>query len=293
MADQRLPAPGPLAAARLGHATPAPQTGDLWRVRWGNLAGVVLLLEVHDDHLEVAPVSLDDDADATAKRASADATTLGFPLAVWMTDATTIPVRVLDYLLGTLHVAPDDLPRGSTSWGPADPRELVRAQAQDLLDALTVARWAPDTTTAGTVNLSEAAMNADPSAVVGLLGAARARSLRDGVLRLEQGEAEPLADILGLTPDDLEAATAPPLPDDLVAAMDQPAVRARVDELALRRGTSEVAAWRDVAQGAFELAARQHNRQSAAWEGRIKAYLDAALRAPETDEGAGSGPEEP
>ena len=250
MADQPLPALSSLAAARLAHATPAPRAGELWRVRWDDHAGVVLLLEVHDSHLEVAPVSLDDDANETARRASADASTLGFPVAVWTTDTVTIPVRVLDYQLGTLHVPPDDLPRGSSSWGPTDPRELVRARAQDLLDALTLARWVPDTST-GIANLSEAAANADPRALIDLLGVPRARSLRDGILQLKQGEATPLANILGLAPDDLEAATSSPLPDDLVVAMDQPAVRTRVGDLAERRGTSEVAAWREVAQGAF------------------------------------------
>lgn len=292
MADQPLPAPGPLAAARLAHATPSPRAGELWRVRWDNHAGVVLLLEVHDSHLEVAAVSLDDDANETAKRASADATTLRFPVAVWMADTTTIPVRVLDYQLGRLYVPADDLPRGSTSWGPTDPRELVRARAQDLLDVLALARWAPDASM-GIANLSEAAANADPRALIGLLGVPRASGLRDGVLRLERGEAKPLAKILGLAPSDLEAATSPPLPDDLVAAMDQPSVRTRVDELAERRGTSEVAVWREAARGAFELAARQHTRQGAAWEGRVKAYLDAALRAPETDERPAASPEEP
>ena len=76
---------------------------------------------------------------------------------------------------------------------------------------------------------------------------------------------------------DLLTATQPPLPDDLVAAMDLPAIRAQVDLLAARRGADEVATWRAAAYGVLTLAARDHDRRDVSWAGRIRAYFEAHL----------------
>ena len=136
-------APTPLARAREAHATPAPSPGQLWRARWADQAGAVLILHATDDHLRVAPVSFDEAPDETAVLAPAEANTLQLDLAIWTSDDVNIPARVLDYKLGELTTDTIELDHGSLNWGPTDPRTLTRARMQDLLDALETAEWAP------------------------------------------------------------------------------------------------------------------------------------------------------
>ena len=90
MTEQPSAGSATLAEARNQHATPTPEPGQLWRVRWNDQAGVVLVLTVADDHMRVAPVSLDELPDETAADAPASTNTLGLPLAIWRSDAAAI-----------------------------------------------------------------------------------------------------------------------------------------------------------------------------------------------------------
>jgi len=270
-----------LAQARIEHATPSPEAGDLWRARWTDRAGVVLVLTRVADQLRVAPASLDELPDETAVHAPAATNTLGFDIAIWASDDADIPLRVLDYKLGHLNEDLSSLERGSTNWGPTDPRTLARAHAQDLIEALQAAEWAPTGTT--NLNLAVTLTGADVRAIADVLGSPkRAAALRRGQVDLTTDEATQLSELLDIPADALLAATRPPLPDDLVAAMDFPNVRSLVDRLAARRGTDEVETWRTAAYGVLSLAAREHDRRDARWDGRIRAYFQAQLRGNQT-----------
>lgn len=265
-----------LARARAEHATPVPSPGQLWRARWENQAGVVLILETISNRLHVVPVSLDEAPDETAVQAPADANTLQLDLAIWIGDGVNVFPRVLDYKLGDLTTDTAELDHGSINWGPTDPRTLTRARLQDLLDALETAQWAP--ADRSDLDLPAVLKGADIAAVTEVLGSTpRAAALRRGRVSLTAEEADELAELLHVDASDLLTATQPPLPDDLVAAMDLPAIRAQVDLLAARSGADEVATWRTCAYGVFALAAREHDRRDVNWAGRIRAYFEAHL----------------
>lgn len=266
-----------LAQARTGHATPVPAPGDLWRARWDDQAGVVLVLAHAADHLRVAPVSLDALPDETAALAPAETHTLGFDIAIWTSDETDVPLRVLDYKLGHLNQSLSTLKRGTVNWGTTDPRTLARAHLQDLVETLEAAEWAPARAT--DLDLAATLAGANVRAISEVLGSPkRAAALRRGQVDLTTDEATQLSGLLGVPADDLLAATQPPLPDELVAAMDLPNVRSLVDRLAARRRTNEVETWRTAAYSIQALAARDHDRRAARWEGRIRAYFEAQLR---------------
>ncbi|GGF56189.1 hypothetical protein GCM10011519_32660 [Marmoricola endophyticus] len=280
-----------LAQARQAHATPTPSPGDLWRARWNDQAGVLLVLDsittprgaeeggsqVNPGHLiRVAAVSLDSDADETAAVAAAETNTLHLELAVWVRNEATVPVRVLDYKLGELTADLMDLPPGDLNWGATDPRTIARARQRDLLDLLAEAEWAPSGT--GNLDLDTVLKGADPRAVAAALGSVpRAAALRRGQVDLSQAEANSLAEVLQVPAATLLSATNPPLPEDLVAAMDLPEVRSLVHRLAARRDQDEVETWRTAAYGVQALAAREHNRRDVRWSARIIAYFDAQL----------------
>jgi hypothetical protein len=81
------------------------------------------------------------------------------------------------------------------------------------------------------------------------------------------------------------SATQPVLPDELIAAMDVPEVRARVDRVAQTRDRDEVETWRSCAYGVLALAAREHDRRKTFWEAKVRAYFDAVLAEIDEDPG--------
>lgn len=266
-----------LARARSEHATPTPQAGDLWRARWNTQAGVLLVLASTPDRLRVAPVSLDTEPDDSAVHSPFTTNTLGMDLAVWISDQADVPLRVLDYQLGALTTDLGALAAGTVNWGPTDPRTLARARLQDLTETLQNAEWV--TTSSSTLDLRAVLAAADLRDVVNALGSpAQAAALRDGQMDLTPDAAARLADVLHLPARELIAASRPPLPDDLVTAMDSPNVRSLVGRLAARRDAEETETWRTAAYGVLSLSARDHDRRDTSWTGRIRAYFDSHLR---------------
>ena len=280
----RPPSDSTLADARTAHETSLPRPGDLWRARWAEQAGVLLVLEVDADGIRVAPVSLDESPDETALLAPASTNTLLLDLAIWARDEGAVPVRVLDYRLGHLQAALADLEPGTVNWGPADPRTTTRARLLDLLDLLQGAMWAPSGN--AKLDLAAALRGADTRTIADILGSVpRTAALRRGQADLSVDEANRIAAVIGVAADDLLAATQPPLPVELVAAMDTPEVRSLVDRLAARRHADEVQTWRAAAYGVRALAAREHDRLEVRWAARVRAYFDAQLREkPGTDQ---------
>ncbi|MFE6509222.1 hypothetical protein ACFVDI_02485 [Nocardioides sp. NPDC057767] len=266
-------------------ATPDPGVGEVWRVRWDDAAGAVMIIAV-DSSTEVsgpaksvraAPVSFGDEPDDSAVLAPAAAHDLGFDLAVWVNDAADVPVRVLEAKLGQCTIAETGaFPRGTRNWGPTDPRSRHRARLQDLMDRLAGASWVP--VRAGATSLASMLANADIRDVAEALGSIpAAMQLRRGQGWLTPDQAHKLAPILSVAPETLLAASSP-LPAELITAMDQPRVRALVDRVAQQRKQDELTAWRSAAYGVYALAAREHTRATAtSWAGRASAYFDAIL----------------
>lgn len=267
----------PLARARVEHATPDPAPGHLWRARWQNQAGVVLVLATSAHRLHVAPVSLDEFPDETAVLSPSTTNTLELDLAVWTNDGAEVPVRALDFKLGELTTSVTDLAPGRLNWGPTDPRTLCRARLQDLIDALAAAAWAP--TGDSTLDLQSTLAGSDVASIKKVLGSTpRVAAFRRGQVSLTPDEAQQLSRLLHVPAHDLLAATQPAVPEDLIAAMDLPRIRVLVDQLAQRRNQDEVVTWQAAAYGVLALAARDHDRRDANWSGRIGAYFAAHLQ---------------
>jgi hypothetical protein len=245
----------------------------------------VLVLATSAHRLHVAPVSLDESPDETAVLAPSTTNTLGLDLAVWTNDGAEVPVRVLDFKLGELTTNVTDLAPGRLNWGPTDPRTLCRARLQDLIDELATAAWAP--TGNSSLDLQSTLAGSDVASLKKVLGSTpRVAAFGRGQVSLTPDEAQQLGRLLQVPADDLIAATQPVVPEDLIAAMDQPRIRVLVDQLAERRDQDEVATWQAAAYGVLALAAREHDRRDANWSGRIRAYFAAHLQ----DDADGSQP---
>jgi hypothetical protein len=281
-----------VAQAAAARHTPSPQVGDVWKVRWQEAVGAVLVTALERDRqfdgavspgalvssLRVVPVSFDEVPDESAVLAPAFTHDLGFDLCLWVDDEAEVPARVLECKVGHFTVpGVSGLPRGSRNWGPTDPRTLARAHVQDLVDEMVDASWTP-ARGGHEVSISALLANADIRRVAEALGSVpAAMQLRKGQAWLTPEQAERLAPVLSRSADELLAAN-PALPDELVTVMDQPSVRLLVDELAEQRQLDEVTAWRRAAFGAYALAAREHKLSAVpSWVGRVRAYFDATL----------------
>lgn len=268
-----------LARRVAARETPPPQSGDVWRVRWEDLAGTVLVVGIGSTGARVAPISFDTEADDSAVLAPASSSDLGFDVAIWVSDESDVPLRVFECKVGSLtQPGTTGLPRGTRNWGATDPRTRARAHLQDLVEYLQDATWAPQQVALTT--LSDVLADADIGEVAQAVGSLPlAMQLRRGEGLLTAEQAERLAPIVDRTSDELLAAN-PPLPDELVAEMDQPRVRSLVDRIAAQRGQGEREAWRTAAYSVLALAARQDTRATTAWPARIDSYFNAVLNTP-------------
>jgi hypothetical protein len=268
-----------------------PVSGQLWRARWDEIVEFVLLLEVGDDDVSAAPVSLDDRfADADAVILAPAQTSLATRLVVWVGLARRLPMYVLDRRLAAAHleVANSDwvdravsagAALGRASVSPLDPVHEARARVVDAVETLGAATWAP----AGTGELDKllAAASLGPQQLVDLLGVTpqTALALRRGQAAANPEQAEGLAPVLHIPAMQiLEANPAPP--QALVQRMSRPRRRAQVARLASRRGVDERSAWLSATYSVGALAARQTASQAEpAWDQRIDQFFQITLES--------------
>jgi transcriptional regulator with XRE-family HTH domain len=255
-------------------------------VRWDETALVAFVAEVDPPLVRAVPVTLDMEGDDSAVVAPPSAHDLGVDVTIWVGDDSAVPMRVLEFKLGSLAVpSTAELAAGTTNWGPTDPRTRLRAGLQDAIESLADASWAPDAS-AENVDIEALLDTLDFDDVVRAVGSVQLASrLRRGEAELTEQQARRLADLLGVPTTQLMSATQPVLPDELVAAMDIPEVRARVDRMAQARNREEIETWRSCAYGVLALAAREHDRRQTFWEAKVRAYFDAVL--PEIDKDPG------
>ncbi|MEV8372659.1 hypothetical protein AB0P21_07970 [Kribbella sp. NPDC056861] len=247
---------------------------------------VAFVAEVNPPSVRAVPVTLDVEADDSAVVAPASAHDLGVDVTIWVNDDSAVPMRVLEFKLGSLAVpSTAELAAGTANWGPTDPRTRLRADLQDAIESLADASWVPDAE-AGAVDLDALLDTAEFDDVVRAVGSVRLASrIRRGEASLTEQQAAGLAELLGVSTAHVLSASQPVLPDELIAAMDLPEVRARVDRMAQAREREEIETWRFCAYGVLALAAREHDRRQTFWEAKVRAYFDAVL--PEIDEAPG------
>ncbi|MFJ5668485.1 hypothetical protein ACIQAR_22615 [Micromonospora chalcea] len=265
-----------------------PCVGQFWRVRWGDVTELVLLLQVDAGEVGVAPASLEDEyADAKTVVLPPALTSLNSPVAVWAGISRTVPVCVLDHQVGEAMFEPaKDWVVSATSQGAArgrpvvsavDPLAEFRSRLVDAMTTLTEATWAP----AGTGRLTQliTAAGITMSELVERLGVApqRALAIRRGQAAATETEAQALAAVLQMGVADILNAN-PTLPSELVRELSQPRCRQDVSRLAKRWGRDECEVWQAAAFGVYELAARQTGgAMQPAWAERINRYFAIML----------------
>jgi hypothetical protein len=262
------------------------RAGAVWRVRWDDVALLVLLVgNPTATTVAVTPVTFDDTG------AEADTLLVAFPsgrgatLAVWRTLRRDLQLALLDRPVGELSLAviawtvggpvPDD----ARLAGPALPsvafRSPVRADLEDDLDELIAA--VPALTPVSSMRaVTGARKRVLPSEEQFAALMARLGVSLPVVLDLVDGKREPspeevaaLRDIVGVTPE-----VTPP-PAELVIEMYHPRWKATVLDLGRRRDMKEAAARAVMASGAFALAARQTGDQTPDWRERLARWADA------------------
>lgn len=257
---------------------PTPAPGQLWRARWGTVTQMLLILDAPARSVRTAPVTLDMDlADDTAVVLPAEANDITVPLVVWLGDATSLPIRVLDRFLGLVTIDPREVPSarsGLPVLTTADDRAVNRARLQDALDVFVAARWAPG----GDGSLGEILGRADPKRLREALELPDrvVIALRRGRTPLTPEQAVRLAPVVEESVENLLAAN-PVLPDDLVADLDLPAYRAKVNALANRRGIEEIEAWLTAGYSVAGAAHRQAEGDEPSWRARLDRYFGVVL----------------
>lgn len=257
---------------------PTPAPGHLWRARWGTVTQMLLILDAPSRAVRAAPVTLDPDAaDDSAAVLPPGSSELTVPLTVWLSDTTSLPLRVLDRFLGSLTVDLTllaEADHGPLLLTPADERAVHRARLQDALDVFVAARWAPE----GNGNLNALLSMADPKGLAQVLEVPDRTviALRRGKAALTPEQAERLAPVVHQPVEALLAAN-PALPEDLVADLDHPAYRAKVVTLAQRRGIEETEAWLTAGFAVAAVAHRQTEGVTPSWTDRLDRYFALVL----------------
>jgi hypothetical protein len=257
---------------------PTPAPGQIWRARWGTTTQLLLILDAPSRSVRAVPVTLElEAADDSAALLGPDSSELGGPLVVWLGDATSLPLRVLDRYLGSVTIGLPELTaagRGRPVLTAADERAVQRARLQDTLDAFVAARWAPE----GTGGLKELLGASDVRGIAQALQVPDRTviALRRGKAALTPDQAERLAPVVHLPVEALLAAN-PPLPEELVADLDHPAYRAKVVALAERRGIDETQAWLTAGFAVAAVAHRRTEGQAPGWTERLDRYFAVVL----------------
>lgn len=257
---------------------PALVPGQIWRARWGTVTQLLLILDTPSRSVRAAPVTLDvDAADDSSAVLLPTSSQLSVPLVLWLADAASLPLRVLDRFLGSLTVGLHELSVatcGHPVLTPIDERSVHRAKLQDALDVFAAARWAPE----GSGDLKTLLGPADSKTLARLLGVPDRTviALRRGKAALTLEQAERLAPLVHQTVDTLLKAN-PPLPEDLVADLDTPAYRAKVVTLARRRGIDETRAWLTAGFAVAAVAHRQTEGDAPSWAERLDRYFALVL----------------
>lgn len=248
--------------AKFAETPPMPERGQVWRARWDKVADVVLLTGVSSATVEAVPLSIETElADDSAVHLSADEQPLGYDVVAWMGLAQSVPVRILDVMLGevpdaTLNGLADRPVAGVRIVASYDDRGQVRDAIADRLKELATATWLPEDVSHVDLRELMQARGLTTSQVAKQLG------MEPGsVTSIIRGDRSPTGDqaaaLAALLQVDNPSAFMAPISADLVSVIDLPAYRKRLATLAERQGVPDEAAWRrQVATGELATAAR-------------------------------------
>ncbi|UVS80553.1 hypothetical protein [Actinokineospora sp. UTMC 2448] len=271
------------------------QRGQVWRASWDDVSLLVLLLDVGDFDVTMAPVTLDPPAeDEHCLVLEPRGTAFGVPVTVWRGLQAELPVRVLDAVLDQwadeLVNAADQrleadagLPprsrRGTPILSEFDQAATVRAEILDDLDALRASPALPieseGRSTPSLVNVLADKFNFEGlmTALIPLgLTQAEVMDIVRGYKPMTPAQALAVSESTGVD-HELVSQAVRPLPADLVAKVQHPRFRAVWREHAARDNTDEAAAREAGAYGVLAMAARQTGSGPPDWSRRIEQYL--------------------
>lgn len=282
----------PAVTEAWGESAPEPVAGQLWRARWEDDIELVVLVSVSETDVVAAPLTFDIFyADDTALVLDAADSDFAAPVVIWPALRTRLPMFVLDRMAGALSQGSAGLYTGADSSGAGpgrrgasvvsalDARNEYRERLADTMSMLASAKWAPQGT-GGLANLlREKSLAPKDLAPMLAITPQAALALRRGQAAITRRQAETLAVHVGRPWEELLASN-PPLPQDLVAALDRPARRPQVQRTAQTLGLSEANARCAVGYDLFALAARQTGSgRGTAWDSRLDRYFEAVLDA--------------
>lgn len=269
------------------------ERGQLWRAGWGDVAVLLLLLELDDGEVRASPVTIDPPAeDENSFVLATDCTGLPTSVTVWTGLTRFFPQRVLDTLVAAWSAdvttcltnpasmqpearLPIGMRRGRPIDSEFDDRCMIRADLEDDVDQLgqmpglpMESPGSPPTTLAavlGDVDLAElcTALELPQPAVMKLLR---------GTTPLTQAQAAVIALTTGV-PQERVLSAVRGLPRGLVQAAEHPRWRQVWIARAQRLSTDETQARLDGCQQAFALAARQTGSSQPDWDARLQRAL--------------------
>lgn len=245
-----------LATARVAE----PAVGQLWQLEWAGRGAVGLVVGVDADAIRVVPAEDDPHlGDVWAVLLDIEDSPIGLDFVLWTGLAATVPVRVLNVLLG---VVPEgvltqvdeafaaraaDQPGAAGGIGAlissvldeqAQLEEGVKARFEELAAATWLATPASEPVDVGGL-LRASGLQATQVADLLDLPPREVLKLVRNQRPLLPEEAGPLAELLGVAPSTLGSTVA--IPPGLVAALDRPQRRPRLHALARTAGASEAA----------------------------------------------------
>lgn len=268
--------------------------GQLWRAGWGDVAVLLLLLELGDGEVCASPVTIDPPAeDENSFVLAPDCTGLPTSVTVWTGLTRFFPHRVLDTLVAAwsadvttcltnpASLEPDArLPIGMRRGRPIDSefddRCMIRADLEDDVDQLGQMPSLPVESSPGSPPTTLAALlgNVDLAALCAALELPQpaVMKLLRGTTPLTPAQAAVVAQTTGV-PQERVLGAVRGMPRGLVQAAEHPRWRQVWIARAQRLGTDETQARLDGCQQAFALAARQTGRSQPDWDARLQRAL--------------------
>lgn len=269
-----------LAWPRPAMDRPAVGAGQLWRAAWRDNACLVVVLDAPvGRRVLVAAATSDEPGDDSVVLATTDA---GLSPYVWGSVTGKIKVLTLEHRVADLTVDALDAVRDAVSgagpgvWAPIssplDDRALVRAELVDAVEGLEQAEWVPQSQG---ITLADQATQAG----IGVPDISRALDLAPGDARAlllgkrapRTDELAPLIKLLGAPP-----VVAVRYDEELVAYLDRPEYRQRLERRTAARGITDPAAQRRaVAEELMPAAARMRSGSRRDWAALIDEVLGA------------------
>jgi len=274
--------------------------GQVWRAGWGDMAVLLLVLELGEGEVRASPVTIDPPAeDENSFVLTSDLTAFPAPATVWTGLTRSVPQRVLDIVVAAWSMdvttclmnpaslepgarLPVGVRRGRSIASDFDDRSMIRADLEDDVDQLGQMPGLPvESPVSPSVTLAAVLGEVDLAALCVALDLSQAAVMKllRGTTALTASQAVVVARATGIPEEQILSAVRS-MPRDLVQAAEHPRWRQVWIARAQRLGTDETQARLDGCQQALALAARQTGGSQTDWDARLRRALNGEEGAP-------------